>query len=264
MASYERSACTPQMASQIMRRNLEIDVRPLLGSITVPTLVMHCAGDPMVPLAVGRYAGDHIPGATFVEIDGDFHASWRPEDQSKFAAPIVGFLSQLGVEQPRPPSDRVLSTVLFTDIVGSTERLSGVGDHAWREILDRHDRIAADRVRGCGGNVVKTTGDGMLATFGGPSAAIEAARAVRDGVADLAIEIRAGVHTGEVELRDGDVGGIAVHIGARIASLAGPGEVWVSRTVKDLVTGSGVEFEDRSEHELKGVPGSWQLYALAG
>jgi hypothetical protein len=154
----------------------------------------------------------------------------------------------------------VLATVLFTDIVCSTERLSGAGDRAWRDILDHHDRVAAERVSRFGGTLVKTTGDGLLATFGGPSSAIEAAKAVPDSIADLDLSIRAGIHTGEVELRQEDVGGIAVHIGARIAALAQPGEIWVSRTVKDLVTGSGLDFADRAEHALKGVPG--QLAAL--
>jgi len=262
LATYERSACTPQMARQIMQRNLEIDVRPVLGTISAPTLVLHCTRDPLVPSSLGRYLGDHIPGATHTEIDGDFHASWRTEDNLKFGPPVTAFLATLGVEPPRPPNHRVLATVLFTDIVGSTEHLSGVGDDTWRQILDAHDRLAADRVTECGGNMVKNTGDGMLATFGGPSAALEAAQSVREAMAGLAIEIRAGVHTGEVELRDGDIGGIAVHIGARIASLAGPGEILVSRTVKDLVTGSGLCFEDRHEHDLKGVPGTWELFAL--
>jgi class 3 adenylate cyclase len=146
--------------------------------------------------------------------------------------------------------------------VGSTERAAEMGDHAWREVLDKHDATAADRVAEVGGRLVKTTGDGMLATFDGPSAGIEAARAIRDNVAALDVEIRAGVHTGEVELRGGDVGGIGVHIGARIAALARPGEVLVSRTVKDLVTGSGIGLEDRGSHTLKGVPDEWQVYAV--
>ena len=263
LAPYERSACTRQMARQIMERNLEIDVRPVLPTVTAPTLVMHCRADPVVSSALGRYLAEHITNASYVELDGDFHASWQPEDQRRFAGPITQFLANLGVDPPRPPADRVLATVLFTDIVGSTERLSGAGDRAWRDILDRHDHLAAERVSRFGGTLVKTTGDGLLATFGGPSSAIEAAKAVRDSVGDLDLSIRAGIHTGEVELRHDDVGGIAVHIGARIAALAGPGEILVSRTVKDLVTGSGLDFEERAEHDLKGVPGSWQLYALS-
>jgi class 3 adenylate cyclase len=251
------------MARQIMERNFEIDVRAVLPTISAPALVLHTTGDPVVPVALARYLAAHLEGTRYVELDADFHASWRPEDQHQFAVPIGEFLNGLGVDPPKPPDDRVLATVLFTDIVGSTARLSGAGDRAWRHVLDHHDRVAAEGVHRFGGTLVKTTGDGLLATFSGPSSAIEAAKAMRHSIAELDLSIRAGIHTGEVELRHDDVGGIAVHIGARIAALAEPGEIWVSRTVKDLVTGSGLNFEDRAEHDLKGVPGSWQLYALS-
>jgi class 3 adenylate cyclase/pimeloyl-ACP methyl ester carboxylesterase len=262
LARFERNACTPQMVAEIERRNFEIDVRSILPTISVPTLVMHCAGDPLVPVAAGRYLGEHIPEARYVEIDGDFHGSWRAEDTAKLLPPLLEFLGSLGFEEPTPPTTRALATILFTDIVGSTERAAQVGDQAWREVLDKHDATAADRVARAGGRVVKTTGDGLLATFDGPSAGIEAARAIRDSVAAFDMEITAGVHTGEVELRGDDVGGIGVHIGARIAALAQPGEILVSRTVKDLVTGSGIVLEDRGSHTLKGVPDEWQVYAV--
>ena len=262
LAQFERNACTPQMVAEIERRNFEIDVRPILPTISVPTLVMHCVGDPLVPVVAGRYLGEHIPNARYVEIDGDFHGSWRTEDMAKLAPPMLEFLGSIGYENPPPPATRALATILFTDIVGSTERAADLGDQAWREMLDKHDATAADRVAASGGRLVKTTGDGLLATFDGPSAGIEAARAIRDSVAAFDIEIRAGVHTGEVELRGGDVSGIGVHIGARIAALARPGEILVSRTVKDLVTGSGIVLEDRGSHALKGVPEEWQIYAV--
>jgi class 3 adenylate cyclase len=264
LAQFERNACTPQMVAEIERHNFEIDVRPILPTISVPTLVMHCAKDPLVPVEFGRYLGEHIPGARYVEIDGDFHGSWRIEDTAKLAPPLLEFLGSIGFEEPPPPATRALATILFTDIVGSTERAAEMGDHAWREVLDKHDAAAAERVAQWGGRLVKTTGDGLLATFDGPSAAIEAARVIRDTVASFDVEIRAGVHTGEVELRAGDVGGIGVHIGARIAALAKPGEILVSRTVKDLVTGSGITLQDRGTHTLRGVPDEWQVYAVQG
>jgi class 3 adenylate cyclase/pimeloyl-ACP methyl ester carboxylesterase len=264
LAKFERNACTPQMVAEIERRNFEIDVRPILPTISVPTLVMHCAKDPLVPVEAGRYLGEHIPGARYVEIDGDFHGSWRIEDMAKLGPPLVEFLGSIGFEEPPPPATRALATILFTDIVGSTERAAHMGDRVWREMLDKHDATAAERVAESGGRLVKTTGDGLLATFDRPSAGIQAARTIRDSVGAFDVEIRAGVHTGEVELRDGDVGGIGVHIGARIAALAGPGEILVSRTVKDLVTGSEIRLQDRGTHTLKGVPDTWQVYAVDG
>jgi class 3 adenylate cyclase/pimeloyl-ACP methyl ester carboxylesterase len=264
LAQFERSACTPQMVAEIERRNFEIDVRPILPTISVPTLVMHCAGDPLVPVEAGRYLAAHIPGARYVELDGDFHGSWRMEDVAKLGPPMFEFLGSIGFDEPPPPpATRALATILFTDIVGSTARAADVGDQAWREVLDEHDEAAAAAVAERGGRLVKTTGDGLLATFDGPSVAIESARALRDQVGAFDIEMRAGGLTGEVELRGRDVGGIGVHIGARIAALAAPGEILVSRTVKDLITGSGIALVDRGTHELKGIPDEWHLYAVS-
>jgi class 3 adenylate cyclase/pimeloyl-ACP methyl ester carboxylesterase len=265
LAEFERSACTPQMVAQIERRNFEMDVRSILPTISVPTLVMHCAKDPLVPVELGRYLGEHIPGARYVEIDGDFHGSWTVEDMAKLGPPLIEFLRSIGFDEPPPPpATRALATILFTDIVGSTARAAELGDTAWRDMLDKHDAAAAAAVRERAGRLVKTTGDGLLATFDGPSSAIESARAIRDRVAAFDIEIRAGVHTGEVELRTRDVGGIGVHIAARIAALAAPGEILVSRTVKDLITGSGISLLDRGSHPLKGIPDEWHLYAAGG
>jgi class 3 adenylate cyclase/pimeloyl-ACP methyl ester carboxylesterase len=262
LAQFERGACTPQMVVQIEQRNFEIDVRSILPTISAPSLVMHCTKDPLVPVELGRFLGEHIPGARYVEIDGDFHGSWRTEDMAKLGPPSFEFLGSLGFEQPPRPATRVLATVLFTDIVGSTERAAAMGDRVWRATLDKHDAMVAERVAEAGGRLIKTTGDGVLATFVGPSAGIDAARAIRDRVRVFDVEVRAGVHTGEVELRNGDVGGIGVHIAARIATLAGAGEIFVSRTVKDLVTGSGIALHDRGTHSLKGVPDAWQVYAV--
>jgi class 3 adenylate cyclase len=260
IARYSRSACTPRMARQILTRNIEIDVRAILPAVSVPTLVLHSTRDPLVPVAWGRYIAERVPGARMVEHDADYHMLW---DGGK--AWFLDEVEELVTGHRRmsaAPAERVLATVLFTDIVGSTEKAASIGDHAWRRLLDEHDAIARQRIASFDGTVVKTTGDGVLATFDGPSRAVACAQAIRDSIAPLDLQVRAGVHTGELERRGDDVGGIGVHIGSRIAGLAGPGEVWVSRTVKDLTAGSGLEFDARGAHALKGIPEQWELYAL--
>jgi class 3 adenylate cyclase/alpha-beta hydrolase superfamily lysophospholipase len=260
VARYSRGACSPRMARQILTRNIEIDVRAVLPAVNVPTLVLHSTNDPLVPVAWGRYIAEHVVDARFIERDADYHMIWDGAN-AWFLDDVEEF-----VTGHRPaattPSARVLATVLFTDIVGSTERAASLGDHEWRRLLDEHDTIAAQRIAAFDGTVVKTTGDGVLATFDGPSRAVACAQAIREELVSLDLQVRAGVHTGELERRGDDVGGIGVHIGSRIAGLAGPGEVWVSRTVKDLTAGSGLEFDARGAHALKGVPEQWELYAL--
>jgi len=260
IARYARSAASPRMARQILERNIEIDVRSVLPTISVPTLVLHSTRDPMIAVAQGRYIADHVPGARWIEHDADYHVAYDGAC-SWFLDDIEEFLTG---QRPVAPStiERVLATVLFTDIVGSTEKAAAVGDREWNRILDRHDAIASSRVSSFDGRLVKNTGDGVLATFGGPSRAVACAQTIREDVGPLELEIRAGVHTGEIERRGDDVGGIGVNIGSRIASLAPPGEVWVSRTVKDLTAGSGLEFAELGRHQLKGVPDEWELYAL--
>lgn len=257
LARYERSACTPQMAEEIMRRNGEIDVRDVLPAINVPTLVMHNTGDPVASVEWGRYLAQHIPGARYVEIKSNVHVSW--DSTWTYPPELHEFLTG-HAESPDP--DRMLATVLFTDIVSSTKRAASVGDQAWREILDQHDRVAQLEVDRFRGRLVNTTGDGLLATFDGPARAIGCAHAIGKGVGQLGIAVRAGLHTGEVELRGRDVTGIGVVIARRICDLAGDGELLTSRTVKELVTGSGITFSDRGAHALKGVPDDWQLYAV--
>ncbi|HET6810675.1 MAG TPA: adenylate/guanylate cyclase domain-containing protein [Acidimicrobiales bacterium] len=262
LARFERNSCTPAAVAEIMRNNLAMDVRAVLPLIRCPTLVMHTSGDPLVHPVAGRHLADHIPGARLVEVPGDFHVSWNPDQ----FAPVLEALEEFVVGHPldgaAAPADRVLATVLFTDIVGSTEQAVSLGDRRWRELLDRHDDLARRRIGEYGGRLVKTTGDGVLATFDGPARAIRCATAMRDGSGPLGLAIRAGIHTGEVEVRQADVGGVAVHIGARVSALAGPGEILVSRTVKDLVVGSGLGFSDRGSHQLKGLPDEWQVYAV--
>ncbi len=260
LARFERYSCTPSVAREIMRRNLESDIRGIVPSVSVPTLVVHNRHDPVVPFSDGQYYAEHIPGAQLVTLDGDFHGSWRPSDYDAEIEAVRQFLTG-GVHRPAVAVNRVLSTVLFTDIADSTVMASTVGDARWRELLDSHDEAAQQEVAGYGGVLVKSTGDGMLARFDGPSRAVQCAHAFRRRVDRLGLNIRAGAHTGEIELRGDDIGGIAVHIAARVSGLAGSGEVLVSRTVKDLSAGSGLVFEDRGEHALKGVPDSWQLFA---
>jgi class 3 adenylate cyclase len=262
LARFERNSCTPPAVAEIMRNNHAMDVRAVLPLISCPTLVVHTTGDPLVPLIAGRYLAEHIDGARMVELPGDFHVSWRPEDLTPLLDAVEEFVVGHPPDAGSGPIDRVLATVLFTDIVGSTEQAVSLGDRRWRELLDRHDDLARRRIGEYGGRLVKTTGDGVLATFDGPARAIRCASAMREGSAPLGLSIRAGIHTGEVEMRRSDVGGVAVHIGARVSALAGPGEILVSRTVKDLVVGSGLGFSDRGSHQLKGLPDEWQVYAV--
>jgi class 3 adenylate cyclase len=256
---FLRSGTSPAGGRALMDLYRDIDVREALPLIAQPTLVLHRVDDYALPVRVGRYVAEHVPGARLVELPGRDHVLIGGE-VDQLVDEIEEFLT--GTRAERPP-ERVLSTVLFTDIVGSTERAAELGDRRWRELLDRHDRITREEVERRRGRAVKSTGDGFLATFDGPARAIDAARAVSEGVGGLGVEVRAGVHTGECELRGDDIGGMAVHIGARVAARAGPGEVLVSSTVKDLVVGSGLDFVERGAQELKGVPGEWRLYSVA-
>jgi class 3 adenylate cyclase len=239
---------------------VEIDVRPILPSIRVPTLVVHRAGEILVDPRSGRYMADHIPDARFLKLQG-VDALPYVADADALLDAVQEFLTG---SRPVSETDRVLTTVLFTDIVDSTKLASSFGDHRWRATLDDHDELAGRLLDQFRGRLIKSTGDGLLATFDGPARAIRCAHALREAVRRLGLELRAGLHTGEIEVRQDDIGGIAVHIGQRICSLAQPAEVLVSRTVADLVAGSGLGFVDRGEHELKGVRGSWALFAASG
>jgi pimeloyl-ACP methyl ester carboxylesterase len=258
-AQLLRQGTSPGSAFELMNLYKELDVRAALESIQAPTLVMHRRGDRGVPAPLGRYIADNIAGARYVEFEGADHLFW-----TQGADEIIGEMEEFLTGARRAqPADRVLATVMFTDIVDSTAVAARLGDRAWRELLDRHDeRVVAEVERGRG-TIVKTTGDGVLATFDGPARGIETAARLARRLPDLGVRIRAGLHTGECERRGDDVGGMAVHIGARIGARAEPGEVLVSSTVKDLVVGSGIEFADRGSAELKGVPGEWRLFAVA-
>ena len=260
MNRFERQSTSPGGLLASSRWIRELDLRAALETIQVPTLVVHRTGDQMVDIAEGRYLAEHIPGAQFVELPGSDHMPWFGDQDSVLDA-MEAFLVGRRTETVDP--DRMLATVLFTDIVGSTELAASMGDRRWHELLDDHDAAVRQHVDAARGVLVKHTGDGVLATFDGPIRAIRCAQELCRELSTLGIEIRAGVHTGEVEVRGEDIGGVAVHIGARVGALAGAREVLVSRTVVDLVSGSGMEFADRGTHTLKGVPGSWQLFAVA-
>jgi len=253
-----RQGTSPAGAIALMDLYREMDVRSILPAIDVPTLVMHRAGDRMVSAAQGRYLAETIPGARYVELAGEDHLPFAGELDPILEEVEEFLLGSRGAAE----SERALATILFTDIVGSTERAAELGDRGWRTLLERHDAAVRHQLSLHRGREVKTMGDGFLATFDGPARAIRCARAVQDEVAGLGIEVRAGIHTGEVELIGDDVGGMAVNIGARIGAIADPGEVLVSSTVRELVVGSGLEFVDRGAQTLKGAPGEWRLFAI--
>jgi class 3 adenylate cyclase/pimeloyl-ACP methyl ester carboxylesterase len=249
---------TPATATAWLEMVEETDIRATLPAINVPTLVLHRTEDRIVPVQHARYLAEHIPGAHYVELPGADHLWWIEGDD--ILDEIESFLT--GATTAYEP-DRVLATVMFTDIVDSTKRAAELGDRRWRDLSDAHNRAVRRLLERYRGREVKTLGDGFLATFDGPGRAIRCASDLRDAVKSVGLEVRSGLHTGEVELTGDDITGIAVNIGARVGAQAGAGEVLVSQTVKDLVAGSGLDFEDRGEHDLKGVPGPWRLWSLA-
>ena len=258
LATYFRRSASPGAAVALLRMNTQIDVRDVLPTIQAPTLVIHRTDDRDVNVEEGRWIAAQIPGATYVELPGDAHTLWAG-NTDEIIDEVEEFLT--GARSPRE-ADRLLATVLFTDIAGSTERAAQVGDARWRELIAAHHATVRRQLERHRGREIDTAGDGFFAAFDGPARAIRCACAIRDGVRALDLHVRAGLHTGECELVDGKVGGIAVHIGSRVASLAEPGEVLVSSTVKDLVAGSGIDFEDRGEHRLKGIPDPWRLFSV--
>jgi len=258
-ARIERAAASPGAVLTLMRANYEIDVRNLLPAIRVPTLILHRAGDELVPVRAGRYLAEHIPGAKYAEIPGTDHMVVDQETQDIIADQIQEFITG---ERRRLEPDRVVATVMFTDIVGSTQRAAEVGDGRWRELRGSWHSVMRKELAVFRGREVDTAGDGLLATFDGPARAIRCACSVRERVQALGLQVRTGLHTGECEVVGDGVVGIAVHIGARIAAMAGPDEVLVSSTVRDLVAGSGLKFVDRGTHSLKGVPGDWRLFVV--
>ncbi|HEV7918902.1 MAG TPA: adenylate/guanylate cyclase domain-containing protein, partial [Solirubrobacterales bacterium] len=259
-SALERLSSAPGTTRRFMDLVGQLDVRSVLPSVRVPTLVMHPQRDGFMDRGHGEYLADHIPGASFVEIPGADNLPLALECRSFIAEEIEEFVT--GARRTTP-IDRVLSTVLFTDIVGSTRRASELGDRAWHDELDRHDKLVRRELARHRGREVKNTGDGFLAAFDGPERAVRCAMAISESSNAAGIGVRAGLHTGECEVRGEDLGGLAVHIGARVAALAGEQEVLVSQTVRDLVVGSRLEFAERGEHELKGVPGTWRLFAAA-
>ncbi|OBK76620.1 adenylate/guanylate cyclase domain-containing protein [Mycobacterium sp. 1164985.4] len=258
-AREERLAASPAAFALVLPLVTEVDVRAVLPAVRVPSLVLHHSDNPFILPVHGKYVADHISGAKYVELPGrnmyHFVEPWR-ESFRETAEFLTG-------EQAEVVDDRVLATVLFTDIVDSTRRAAEMGDRAWHALLDAHDAVVRVQLNRFRGREVNTSGDGFLAMFDGPQRAIRCAMAIRDAVQALGIEVRAGLHTGECEVRGDDLGGIAVHIGARVSALAGPNEVLVSSTLRDLVIGSGLEFEDRGAHQLKGVPGEWHLLGVS-
>jgi class 3 adenylate cyclase len=256
IASYYRASASPGAAAAIMRMNREIEVRHILPATRVPTLILHRTGERVLDVGHARYMAQHIPGAKLVELAGEDHTPWSG-DRDAVLDEVEQFLT--GRRHAQVP-DRVVATVLFADIVGSTERAAALGDKHWRELLEVFYAKVREVLRHYRGREINTAGDGFLAAFDGPARAIRCAGAIRDTVRPLNLEVRCGLHTGECELVGNDLAGIAVHTGARVAGLAAPGEVLVSQTVRDLVAGSGLALEDRGTHALKGVPNEWRLF----
>jgi len=249
---------SPGAAKGWFRMTTEIDIRLVLPAIRVPTLVLHRTDDRMSPVGGSRFIAAQIPGAKYVELPGMDNGPFVG-DADALTDEVQEFLTGI---RPAPEPDRVLATVLFTDMVGSTAFAADLGDRAWHDLLETHRAAVRRELERFRGREVKTMGDGFLATFDGPARGIQCARAIVEAVGQLGLDVKTGLHTGECELMGEDVGGIAVHIGARVAAMAGPREVLVSSTVKDLVAGSGISFEDRGAHVLKGVPGEWRLFAV--
>ena len=260
LARMQRLAATPTAADAYWRMNIQIDVRSVLSAITVPTLVLHITGDLLYPIAQGRFVAEGIQGARMVELAGTDHLYWS-ENGDRVADEIEEFLSGA---RSSASNDRVLATVLFTDIVNSTAIAAAIGDRRWHDLLDSHDNMVRRQLNRFRGREIKRTGDGFVATYDGPPRAIEYACAIRDGAHGLDLEVRVGLHTGEIEIDGDDISGIAVNVSARIQAKAEPSEVVVSRTVKDLVAGSRFHFENRGSHTLKGVPDTWELFAVSG
>jgi len=254
---YERYAASPGVARGMIGNLLNLDVRDVLSAIHVPTLAISHADASAIAPRFGRYIAEHVEGARFVELPGMDNLMWAG-DQAAVVAEVGAFVT--GANPVHTP-DRRLATMLFTDIVGSTKRAAEVGDRAWRALLDRHDALVRSCVQRAGGRLIKTTGDGALATFDGPGRAIEASREMSTSAPTLGLHLRVGLHAGEIEITADDIIGLAVHVAARVSALAGPDEVLVSSTVRDLVFGSDVAFTDRGSRVLKGVPGRWHLYA---
>ncbi len=259
-ARMERLSLSPRTLALVMPLSAEMDVRAVVPTIRVPTLVLHHTDNPFLPPAKGKYIAEHIPGAKYVEVPG---RNWYHMVEPGWRASFQEIAQFLTGHQADVADDRVLATVLFTDIVDSTRKAAEIGDRDWHALLDAHDAVVRAQLSRFRGREVNTLGDGFLATFDGPQRAIRCAMAIRDAVQSIGIEVRAGLHTGECEVRGDDIGGIGVHIGARVSALAGPNDVVVSSTLRDLVIGSGLEFEDRGSHELNGVPGEWHLFAVA-
>jgi class 3 adenylate cyclase len=259
LAASELRCASPGAVMQLLAMNDDIDVRAILPTIAIPTLVVHNTGDDTIPYPSGQYLAEHIPGARLVSQDVNAHIAIDPASL-EWLADFEEFTTGA---RPAEFTDRVLSTVLFSDIVGSTDHASTIGDEAWRRLLDRHDEIVSRELARFRGAQVKYTGDGVLARFDGPARAVACGLAIAEALRALGITVRTGVHTGEIELRGNDIGGIGVHVGARIMALAQPDEVLVSRTVRDLTAGSGLSFDDRGEHVLKGIPDLWQVYRAA-